>query len=322
MKTILVTGGNGYIGSHAVQQLISKKYNVVSIDNLSNSFDVKQPKAIYYKGDFSNVVLLNKIFKKHKIDAIMHFAGSIYVGESVKKPTLYKNNNTTKSSKLINFAQKNNIKYFIFSSTAATYGVPKTIPITEKNAQKPINPYGLSKLNTEKELKKSNLKYVIFRYFNVAGASSTGKIGYNTKASPAHIIPILSETILGIRDKFTIFGNDYKTKDGTAVRDYVHVDDLVNAHIKGLEYLFKNNKSNDFNLGSGKGYSNLEIIKAAEKVINKKINYELGPRRPGDPDILITKNDKAKTILKWTPKNKISKIISSDLMWRKKLNKL
>lgn len=322
MKTILVTGGNGYIGSHAILHLISKKYNVVSIDNLSNSFINKISGVHYYIGDFSDKKLIQKIFKKHNIDAIMHFAGSIYVGESVKKPSLYKNNNTTKTSKLIKLAEDNGIKYFIFSSTAATYGVPKIIPISEKSIQKPINPYGHSKLNTELELKKSNLKYVIFRYFNVAGASNSGKIGYNTKAAPAHIIPILSETILGKRDRFTIFGDDYKTKDGTAVRDYVHVDDLVDAHIKGLEYLFKTNKSNDFNLGSGKGYSNLEIIKAAEKIIKHKINYELGPRRAGDPDILITKNAKAKKILKWSPKNKISSIISSDLKWRKKLNKL
>lgn len=322
---VLVTGGAGYIGSHATYLLIDKDYEVVVVDNLSRGFESNiHPKAKFYKADIRNYEDIKNVFEKEKdIEAIMNFAGLIIVPESVEKPIEYFDNNTNGVLNLLNVAKEYNVKTFVFSSTAAVYGEPKSIPIKENDVKEPINPYGNSKLAAEyliKDWAKAyDRNYVIFRYFNVAGAHDNGQIGIKGKGL-THLLPLVISAALDSSKTFTIFGNDYKTKDGTCVRDFVHVNDLVEAHLLGMEWSLKNNKSDIFNLGKGDGYSVLEVLNESIKVLNIDIKNEVGNRRAGDPAQLYSDTSKVKTILGWEPKIKLDKIITSEFEFRKKLN--
>ncbi len=317
--SILVCGGAGYIGSHVVLELIKKNYDVIVIDNLSNGHkEFLQKDARFYEGDIRDEKLVEKIIHDEKIDSVIHFAAFSLVGESMINPTKYYDNNVLATFSLLNSLRKNNVKKIIFSSTAAVYGEPQSIPITEDNPVNPINPYGETKIVIEKMLhwfdKAYGIKYVALRYFNVAGADETGQIG-EAHNPETHLIPII---LKAVRDNKTIkiFGNDYPTPDGTCIRDYIHVTDLAAAHILALEKL--SDQSKIYNLGNNKGLSVMEIVKTAEIVTGKKINYEIAPRRVGDPAILIASSEKIKNELGWQPKFCTpEKIISSAWNWHK-----
>jgi len=321
-KYILVTGGTGYIGSHAVLALQKKDYVVIILDNLvygHRHIAENVLGAQLIVGDISDRHLLDSIFDEYKINAVMHFAAYAYVGESVTNPAKYYRNNVVGTLVLLEAMLAANIKKLVFSSTCATYGVPQEIPITENQPQKPINPYGVSKLTVEKILQDFDRAYgfnsVIFRYFNAAGADPSGIIGENHEPE-THLIPLVLLTALGKRESISIFGTDYATKDGTCIRDYIHVSDLAQAHILGLNYLLEQGKSDIFNLGNGEGFSVKEVIKVSEKVTNKKINTIESPRRKGDPDTLVGSSRKAKEILNWEPKyTDLDSIISHAWQW-------
>lgn len=319
---VLVTGGAGYIGSHAVYLLIEKGYDVVMIDNLSKGFESNiHPKAKFYQVDIRNHNEVNKVFESEKdIEVIMHFAGLIVVPESVEKPLEYFDVNTNGVWNLLNIAKNYNVKSFIFSSTAAVYGEPKSIPINEDDEKNPINPYGQSKLSAEYLIqswaKAFNRQYVIFRYFNVAGAHENGKIGVKGK-SLTHLLPLVITSALDLSKTFYIFGNDYETKDGTCIRDFVHVNDLVNAHVLGMEWSLKNNKSDIFNLGTSQGFSVKEVLDKSIETLKININYQIGPRRAGDPGQLFSNNEKATKILHWQPSYSLEEIIESEYQFRK-----
>ncbi|WP_019242598.1 MULTISPECIES: UDP-glucose 4-epimerase GalE [Bacillus] len=320
---VLVTGGAGYIGSHAVKGLLDKGYEVVVVDNLETGHvEAIPPNISFYIGDIRNRDFLHDMFEKEKIDGVMHFAAHSLVGESVSNPLKYFHNNTYGMMVLLEIMKDRNVDKIVFSSTAATYGEPKSIPITEEAPTNPSNPYGESKLMMEKMMKWADesygIRYVSLRYFNVAGASLDGKIGEDHRIE-THIIPLVLQTALGLRENITIFGDDYDTEDGTCIRDYIHVVDLVEAHILALEYLMKGNESNIFNLGSGNGYSVKEIIDTAKKVTGLPIHVLQGERRVGDPSRLIASSKKAKEILGWNPKYTNSKeIIETAWNWHKK----
>ncbi|MDD3713201.1 MAG: UDP-glucose 4-epimerase GalE [Candidatus Izemoplasmatales bacterium] len=312
---ILVLGGAGYIGSHFVKKALEAQNRIIVIDNLSTGHRKSLPQNIkFFQGDVRDENFMDNVFKKEKIDACVHFCAFSLVGESMKDPLKYFDNNVIGAIKLVETMVKHNIKKIVFSSTAAVYGSHEEMPITEKYSTEPTNPYGESKLFMEKIFKWSDLaygiKYVSLRYFNVAGAAADGTIG-EVHNPETHLIPIVLEVPLHKRDKLTIFGDDYKTKDGTCIRDYIHVEDLAEAHLLALDYLQKGNDSNIFNLGSQTGYSNLEILNTAKKVTEKPIPVVIGDRRPGDPDILIASNQKAKEVLHWEVKRDIKQIIST-----------
>ncbi len=321
---VVVTGGAGYIGSHAVYALIDKGYEVVIIDNLSRGYKANiHPKAKFYKADLRDVKDIKAIFDKEgKIDGIMHFAGYIVVPESVEKPLMYFNNNVYAVEKLLEAADHGKINNIIFSSTAAVYGEPKVIPIKESDIKEPVNPYGESKLAAESLIrgwtKARNKNHVIFRYFNVAGTHQSGKIGIRGFGL-THLLPSVIESALGIREKFIAMGTDYDTKDGSCIRDFIHVNDLVAAHIQGLEWSIKNKKSGIFNLGSGEGYSVLEVLKTANKTLGFEIPSEMGDRRPGDPAELLADITQATKILKWKTKEPLEVMISTEYEFRKSL---
>lgn len=318
---VLVTGGAGYIGSHVVFELINKGYEVVIVDNLSKGFKENiHSKATFYKVDLRDEKQLSKVFKKEKnITAVMHFAGSIVVPESIIEPITYFNNNVYSVEILLKVMNKFNIKNIVFSSTAAVYGEPKQIPILEDDVKEPINPYGESKLAAEALIrgwsKAYNGNYVIFRYFNVAGTNNSGQIGVRGK-NLTHLVPIVISAALGNKP-ISVYGDDYPTKDGSCIRDFVHVVDLAKAHILGLEYTFKN-KSNIFNLGSSTGYSVLEVYNQAKISLNINIKSEISHRRKGDPAILLASTNKVKKELNWTPKKTLDEIIKSEFEFRKK----
>ena len=317
MKTILVTGGAGYIGSHAVRRLLEKGYNVVILDNLSRGNDKSVPKDTpFYSFDISDKKQLTELLTKHKIDAVMHFAAFAYVGESVDEPSMYYENNMMQSKIFFDTLVQNNVKKLIFSSTCATYGTPETVPITEQEKQKPINPYGWTKLMIEQVLKDYDtaydFKHIALRYFNAAGAAYN--IGEDHDPE-THLIPIVLQVALNQREKIKIFGNDYETRDGTCIRDYIHVIDLADAHILALEYLFENNKSDFFNLGTGLGTSVKEIIEIAREITQHPIPVEETPRRAGDPATLVADSEKAKSILKWNPQLTVREVIKSAWEW-------
>ncbi len=325
---VCVIGGAGYIGSHTVYELIRDGHEVVIIDNLSTgSRDFIHKDAKFYFGDITNKQELKNIFNIEcsvkPFDVVMHFAAKLIVPESVSIPLEYYYNNVEGVRIMLEVMKDFNIKNVVFSSTAAVYGEAINPICSENDPTIPINPYGETKLASEKLIKwvcqRYDMNYCIFRYFNVAGAIDTLEIGLN-KDNLTHIIPITVQTALGIRDEMTIFGNDYDTPDGTCIRDYIHVSDLADAHVLGAKYLVKNNKSLLVNLGSNKGYSVLEIIKEVEKFY--PVNYKIGKRRAGDPAKLIASNDKAKEILGWLPKRNLEQIIKSDIEYRKKLNNL
>jgi UDP-glucose 4-epimerase len=311
---ILVTGGAGYIGAHAAKALLDLKHKVYIIDDLSTGDKRNLDKrALHLKVALSNENGLVKAFKDYKINAIMHFAAFKAVGESVTNPLKYYDNNLSNSVTLLKAAVEANIKYFIFSSSAAVYGQPETGKVVESDMMRPINPYGKSKKMVEvilKDISKvSELKYVALRYFNVAGYDKSGKVGVREKKA-ANLIPVIINSILD-KSTLNIFGQDYPTKDGTPIRDYIHVSDLVDAHIKALNYLIKTNKSEVFNLGNNKGYSVKDILKATEKALKVKLKINYAPRREGDPAMLIADSSKAKKLLGWSPKLCLEEMIVS-----------
>lgn len=300
--TVLVTGGAGYIGSHMVAQLIEDGIDTVVLDNLSSGNKGAVLCEKFYEGDIRNTVDLERIFNENDIDSVIHFAASSLVGESILKPLKYYNNNVYGTSVLLDSIIRHDVKNLVFSSTAAVYGEVDDIPITEKTPVNPSSPYGETKLAVEKMIywasKVSGFKYVSLRYFNACGAHKSGIIG-EWREYETHLIPIILQYAMGLRENFNVFGDDYNTTDGTCIRDYIHVVDLVKAHTAALTYLQSGGLSDTFNLGIGHGFSVLEIIKAAQKVIGKNIKYSVSERREGDPAVLIASNDKVKKILKW-----------------------
>lgn len=319
---ILVIGGAGYIGSHAVKKLVETNNKVTVLDSLFTGHrKAIHQKAKFYQGDIRDTYLVSKILRDEKIDAVMHFAAFSIVPESVKKPLKYYDNNVSGMISLLKAMNDAHVKYLIFSSSAATYGNPKELPITETSPLKPINVYGETKLMMEQMIHwadlSDNIKSIALRYFNVAGAADDGSIGED-HGPETHLIPNILKSAFANDGQFTIFGNDYDTKDGTNVRDYVQVEDLIDAHILALNYLMETNKSNIFNLGTAHGYSNLEIFESAKKVTGIDIPCTMGPRRDGDPDSLVADSTKARTILKWRPKHeKLDTVISTAWTWHK-----
>lgn len=319
---ILVLGGAGYIGSHMVDRLVEQgREKVVVVDNLIKGHRAAVHKeALFYEGDLSDKSFMRKVFEENPdIDAVIHFAAYSLVAESMVEPLKYFSNNTAGLINLLEVMNEFEVKKIIFSSTAATYGIPEVVPILETSPQKPINPYGESKLMMETIMKWCDqaygIKFVALRYFNVAGAKPDGSIGED-HSPETHLLPIILEVAQGVRDKIMIFGTDYNTPDGTNVRDYVHPFDLADAHMLAVDYLRGGNPSDAFNLGSSTGFSNLEILEAARRVTGKEIPSELADRRPGDPDILIASSEKARTILGWEPKfDNIEDMISSAWAW-------
>jgi UDP-glucose 4-epimerase len=322
---VLVTGGAGYIGSHAVLALADAGWPVVVIDDLSTGFRRAVPEGVpFYEGDIEDGELLARIFAARGIGAIMHFAGSIIVPESVGDPLKYYHNNTAKSRALIASAVAARVPHVIFSSTAATYGIPQTSPVHEDSPRQPINPYGASKLMTELMLADvaaaHRLNYCALRYFNVAGADPQARAGQST-AGATHLIKVAVEAALGKRSHVEVFGTDYDTSDGTGVRDYVHVSDLAAAHVLALEALVAEpERSLIMNCGYGRGFSVLEVLDAVERVTGCVIDRRLCARRAGDPDSLISDNSRITATLPWTPRHAdLDMIVSHALAWERKL---
>lgn len=304
--SIVVLGGAGYIGSHAVQALINKGEEVVVIDNLLTGHkEAVHKKAKFFEGDIRDKEFMLSVFKNEKVTAVVHFAASSLVGESVVDPLKYFNNNVYGTQVTLEVMKELGIKKIVFSSTAATYGEATEVPIYETTPTNPKNPYGESKLMMEKMMhwcdEAHGIKFVALRYFNVAGASLDGSIGEDHNPE-SHLVPIILQTALGQRESIAIFGDDYETTDGSCVRDYVHVVDLGEAHVLALDYLNKGNESNIFNLGSNEGFSVKQMIEEARKITQKEIPAIISERRAGDPAILIASPEKAKKILGWEPK--------------------
>lgn len=317
----LVLGGAGYIGSHTVDRLIEKGEKTIVVDSLVTGHRQAVNKdAKFYQGDIADKDFMRQVFKENSdIDAVIHFAAYSLVAESMKKPLKYFDNNTAGMVKLLEVMNEFSIDKIVFSSTAATYGIPEEVPIKETTPQNPINPYGESKLMMEKIMrwadKAYGIKFVPLRYFNVAGAKPDGSIGEDHMPE-THLLPIVLQVAMGKRDKLQIFGDDYNTPDGTNIRDYVHPLDLADAHILAVGYLKAGNPSTAFNLGSSTGFSNREILEAARKVTNKEIPAEIAPRRGGDPDVLVASSTKAREVLGWKPQfDDISKIIETAWKW-------
>lgn len=325
---MLVTGGAGYIGSHAVLALRDGGWPVAVIDNLTTGFRFAVPGGVpLYEGDIADGALLARIFAEQQIGAVMHFAGSIIVPESVENPLKYYHNNTAKSRSLIEAAVTAGIPHFIFSSTAATYGMPEISPVTEDAPQVPINPYGWSKLMTEQMLADvaaaHAMNFCALRYFNVAGADPQGRSGQST-AGATHLIKVAVEAALGKRDKVAVFGTDYDTPDGTGVRDYIHVSDLAAAHVLALQALEEQpGQSLKMNCGYGQGFSVLEVLDAVDRVTNRKLEREMQPRRAGDPGSLISDPSRIRATLPWQPAHAdLDEIIAHALQWERKLDEI
>lgn len=320
--SILVTGGAGYIGSHAVYQLIDRGNDVVVIDNLQTGHrKAVHPEAKFYEGDLRDRDFMQEVFSKEKIEGVIHFAANSLVGESMEKPLKYYDNNVYGTQVLLETMVAFDVPYIVFSSTAATYGEPEKVPITEDMPTNPTNTYGETKLAMEKMMKwcetAYGIRFVSLRYFNVAGARQTGEIGEDHNPE-THLIPVVLETALEKREKIVIFGDDYPTADGTCIRDYIHVEDLIDAHILAFDYLKDGGKSDIFNLGSSQGFSVKEIVDMARKVTGKEIPAEIGPRRPGDPSVLIASSEKAKKVLGWNPvRTNIEQIITDAWNWHR-----
>ncbi len=338
-KKILVTGGCGYIGSHTVVSLLENDFDVLIVDNLSNSdvFILDRIKKITgFKPDFINADLKDvskteNIFRYNKdVDAVIHFAAYKAVSESVQKPLMYYQNNMYSLINTLISMQKNEINNFIFSSSATVYGIPKELPITEKNeTQRPFSPYGNTKKIAEEILEDvvvSNLDFsaISLRYFNPIGAHQSGLIGELPNGIPNNLMPYITQTAAGVRDKLMVYGNDYPTKDGTPIRDYIHVVDLAEAHVKAVKRLINNEQEKQleiFNLGTGNGYSVMEVIKSFESVTGLKLNYEITKRREGDVPKLYAATDLAKEKLGWRAKRKLDEMISSSWKWEQNLRK-
>ena len=322
---ILVTGGAGYIGSHAVLALLDAGWPVVVIDNLVTGFRWAVPEgAVFAQGDIADQALVARLIEEHRIGAIIHFAGSIVVPESVENPLKYYENNTVKSRSLIESAVKGGVRHFIFSSTAATYGIPEVVPVVETSRTEPINPYGWSKLMTERMLADTAaahpLNYCALRYFNVAGADPKGRSGQST-AGATHLIKVAVEAAIGKRSHVSVYGTDYGTPDGTGIRDYIHVSDLAAAHVDALEKLMAEpGESYVMNCGYSRGFSVLEVLDSVDRVTNMTIERRMEPRRAGDPDALVADNAKILATLPWRPKlDDLDTIVAHALAWERKL---
>ena len=318
--SVLVLGGAGYIGSHTVYELVESGEDVVVIDNLQTGhIEAVHPQAKFYKGDIRDSEFLNGVLKTEKIDVVIHFAACSIVAESMKIPLKYYDNNVCGTKNLLDALILNGIDKIVFSSTAAVYGEPENIPILETDKTFPTNTYGETKLAVEKMLKwvaqAQGLKYVILRYFNACGAHESGKIGENHNPE-THLIPLILEAAEGLREFIALYGDDYDTKDGTCIRDYIHVTDLAQAHILAVKYLRNGNESNIFNLGSGSGYSVKDVIDAARYVTRLAIPVKLEARRKGDPAILVASSEKAKRVLGWKPRfTNLETVISTAWKW-------
>ena len=322
--TVLVTGGCGYIGSHLVWALHDRAESVVVLDDLSTGFDWAIPEAVeLVRGDIGDRALLDRLLGRGDIDAIVHFAGSIIVPESVTDPLKYYWNNTVKSRELMAAAVRNGVKNFVFSSTAAVYGNPEIIPVPEDVPLVPVSPYGSSKLMTEIMLRDTaaahEFRYAALRYFNVAGADPKGRTGQSTKGA-THLIKVACEALLGRRASLEVFGTDYGTPDGTCVRDYIHVSDLAEAHVLALGYLRDQKKSLVANCGYGRGFSVLEVLKTVERVGGKALPVTYGPRRAGDAEAIVARVDKIHAHLDWHPKqDDLDTIVAHALAWEETL---
>ena len=326
--TILVTGGAGYIGSHAVLALKDAGYGVVVIDNLVTGFDWAVPDGVpLVRGDIADQPLVEAALRDHGVKAIMHFAGSVVVPESVENPLKYYHNNSAKTRDLIESAVRVGVPHFIFSSTAATYGIPEESPVRETTPQRPINPYGMSKLMTEYMLRDvsaaHDMNFCALRYFNVAGADPQGRSGQST-AGATHLIKVAVEAALGKRDGVSVFGTDFDTPDGTGVRDYIHVTDLAAAHVLALEALMAKPEQNYLlNCGYGRGFSVLEVLDAVDRVTNIKIERRMEGRRAGDPDSLISDNRAIMNEFPWEPRHAdLEQIVTHALAWERKLSEI
>lgn len=318
---ILVTGGAGYIGSVAVESLLTRGESVVVLDNLVYGHrKAVQGSVSFYEGSIGDENLVERILDSHRIDACMHFSAYAYVGESVEKPEIYYENNVVETVRLLNVLVRKGVTKFIFSSTCATYGEPQYVPIDENHPQKPVNPYGWTKFMVERILedydRAHGLKFVSLRYFNACGASAECGEDHDPET---HLIPLVLFAAQGKRPSVSIFGDDYPTPDGTAIRDYIHVEDLSEAHMLALEHLRKEGGSEFINLGNGNGHSVKEVIDAARKVTGRSIETVVGPRRAGDPSRLVADATKARTILGWNPRYpKIEDIITSAWKWHER----
>jgi UDP-glucose 4-epimerase len=322
-KTILVTGGAGYIGSHVVRQLGEAGEHIVVLDDLTTGFRQAVLYGELVVGNTGDANLLETLFDTHDIDTVMHFAARTVVPESVSNPLKYYGNNTCASRTLLEKALKAGVGHFVFSSTAAVYGIPASGEAAEETPTAPINAYGTSKLMTEWMLRDvaavNPLRYVALRYFNVAGSDPQGRIGQSTPNATL-LTKVACEVVVGKRDHVSIFGADYPTPDGTGVRDYIHVEDLADAHLKALEYLRRGGESTTLNCGYGRGYSVRELITMVEKVAGHPIAKREGPRRAGDPPALVAKASRIRTTLGWTPRyDDLEKIVASSLAWERKL---
>jgi UDP-glucose 4-epimerase len=322
---VLVTGGAGYIGSHAVLALLDAGWPVVVIDDLSTGYEWAVPQAAtFVRGDIADQALVERLIGDHGIRAIMHFAGSIIVPESVADPLKYYLNNTVKSRALMESAVRGGVRHFIFSSTAATYGIPAVVPVREDAPTEPINPYGWSKLMTERMLRDVAaafpLNFCALRYFNVAGADPAGRSGQST-AGATHLIKVAVEAAVGKRGHVDVFGTDYDTPDGTGVRDYIHVSDLASAHVHALARLVAEpDRSHIMNCGYGRGFSVLEVLDAVDRVTNARIERRLSPRRAGDPPALVADNSRILATLPWRPaRADLATIVEDALAWERKL---
>ncbi|MBU4534250.1 MAG: UDP-glucose 4-epimerase GalE [Euryarchaeota archaeon] len=320
---ILIVGGAGYIGSHVNKVLNEKGYDTLILDNFSYGHQELVQWGEVVEGDLGDGELLDRIFQEYPITGVMHFAAFTYVGESVTHPAKYYHNNTSNTLNLLRSMIKNKVRNFIFSSTCAVYGFPEKIPLTEDHPLDPINPYGRSKLMVEQMLhdfsQAYDFNYISLRYFNAAGCDPEIETG-EWHEPETHLIPLILDAARGIRDKVSIFGTDYPTPDGTCIRDYIHVLDLASAHIKAMEYLEKNNKSQIFNLGNGQGFSVREVIECCRKVTGKNIQAVDEDRRPGDPPVLLGSSKKAKELLDWKVEwVELEDIITSAWKWHEKL---
>lgn len=320
--TILVLGGAGYIGSHTVYELIDKGEDVVIVDNLETGYkEAVHQKARFYEGDIRNRSFIDSVFDREKIDAVIHFAANSLVGESMTNPLKYYDNNLGGTKVLLESMVAHKVDKIVFSSTAATYGEPERVPILETDKTQPTNTYGETKLSMERMFhwtgKAHGLRYVSLRYFNACGAHKSGTIG-EAHNPESHLIPLILQVPNGQREAISIYGDDYDTKDGTCVRDYIHVTDLAQAHILAVDYLMKGNESNIFNLGNGVGFTVKEVIEAARKVTGAPIKAILAPRRDGDPAVLIASSEKAQRVLGWKPEyTDLEEIIASAWKWHK-----
>lgn len=319
MASVLVAGGAGYIGSHVVRWLLKNGHSPIVFDNLSTGHESSIPEGVpLVQGDIRYIPDLKRVFEQHEIDAVMHFCAKSIVGESMEVPELYFDNNVVGGLNMLNVMREFNIDVLIFSSTAAVFGEPAEVPISEQTPMLPTNCYGETKLIFERILKWYDqihgVRHIALRYFNAAGADPEGVIGEDHQPE-THLIPILFEVLNGQRETVTVFGHDYPTRDGTCVRDYIHVYDLAEAHVLALEHLLDGHPSNTFNLGSGEGYTVQELITTTEHVVGRPIKTIMGGRRAGDPSTLIAASQKIQTLLGWSPQYTLTDIISSAANW-------